>query len=81
MSKQIVLKSFSALSFELIIRQAPVQAVHGPPPTATRSPGVVAPLNSEDSKRSHAAGQNGAGVARPLSNVHRGSGGNRVVFR
>jgi hypothetical protein len=31
--KQIVLNSFSALSFDPIVRQAPVRAVHNPKPT------------------------------------------------
>ncbi|HOW66449.1 MAG TPA: hypothetical protein P5186_06125 [Candidatus Paceibacterota bacterium] len=33
MSKRIVLKSFRALSFDLIVRQAPVRAIHNPQPT------------------------------------------------
>jgi hypothetical protein len=38
MKKQIVLKSFSALSFDVIIRQAPVRALHNPPPRQERRP-------------------------------------------
>ncbi len=33
MKKQIVLKSFSALSFDLVVRQTPVRAMHNPQPT------------------------------------------------
>ena len=36
MKKQIVLKSFSARSFDVIIRQAPVRAMHSPQPTPER---------------------------------------------
>ena len=36
MSKRIVLKSFSARSFDVIVRQAPVRAMQRPQPTAKR---------------------------------------------
>ncbi|MBE0541864.1 MAG: hypothetical protein IH623_10800 [Verrucomicrobia bacterium] len=32
MKQPIILKSFSALSFDLIVRHAPVQTMHSPPP-------------------------------------------------
>lgn len=41
MKKQIVLKSFSALSFDVIVRQAPVRAMHSPQPTPERSPALT----------------------------------------
>jgi hypothetical protein len=36
MKKRIALKSFSALSFDLIVRQTPVRAMHSPQPTTER---------------------------------------------
>lgn len=38
MSKRIVLKSFSARSFDVIVRQAPVRAIHSLQPTLAHRP-------------------------------------------
>ena len=41
MSKRIIVKSFSALSFDVIVRQAPVRAMHSPRPMPKRGPAIT----------------------------------------
>ena len=66
MKKYIVLKSFSALSFDVIVRQTPVRAMHSPPPTPKHRLAVSAygdmpvedwsPVDSAKADRTETAG-------------------------